>query len=139
MNELKLHEKFIGKEYGIIGDGGFIFNKKGEKERIHRKKPSKKPRNRLLTNAQKSHNTKLSEVRVVVENSIHVIKTYRVLGGVFHYWRNGHGQINGSHVLTICIALANQRIKQKPLRTDDWKASEVAKFLLSGPKGFIKV
>ena len=62
MNELKLHEKFIGKEYGIMGDSGFTFNKKGEKERIHRKKPSKKPQNRLLTNAQKSCNTNLPEV-----------------------------------------------------------------------------
>ena len=123
MNELKLCEKFIGKEYGIMGDGGFTFNKKGEKERIHGKKPSKKPWNRSLTYAQKSRNTKLSEVRVVVENSIRVIKTYKVLAGVFRHWRNGHGQINGNHVLTICIALANQRIKQKPLRTDDWKAS----------------
>ena len=61
---------------------------------------------------------------MVVENSIHVIKTYKVLSGVFHHWRNGHGQINGNHVLTICIALANQRIKQKPLHADDWKASD---------------
>ena len=61
---------------------------------------------------------------MVVENSIHVIKTYKVLGGVFRHWRNGHGQINGNHVLTICIALANRRIKQKPLHTDDWKASD---------------
>ena len=124
MNELKLREKFIGKEYGIMGNSGFTFNKKGEKERIHRKKPYKKPWNRSLTYAQKSHNTKLSEVRVVVENSIHVIKTYKVLSGVFHHWRNGHGQINGNHVLTICIALANRRIERKPLRTDDWKASD---------------
>ena len=107
MNELKLHEKFIGKEYGIMGDGGFTFNKKGEKEGIHGKKPSKKLWNRSLTYTQKSQNTKLSEVRVVVENSICVIKTYKVLGGVFRHWRNGHGQINGNHVLTICIALAN--------------------------------
>ena len=107
MNELKLHEKFIGKEYGIMGNSGFTFNKKGEKERTHREKPSKKPWNRSLTNAQKSRNTKLSEVRVAVENSIRVIKTYKVLSGVFHHWRNGHGQINGNHVLTIYVALAN--------------------------------
>ncbi len=61
---------------------------------------------------------------MVVENSIHVIKTYKVLGGVFHHWRNGHGKINGNHVLTICVALANQRIKQKPLLDANWKASD---------------
>ena len=124
MNELKLREKFIGKEYGIMGDGGFTFNTKGEEERIHGKKPFRKPKNGLLTSAQKSQNTKLSEVRVVVENSIRVVKTYKVLGGVFRHWRNGHGQINGNHVLSICVALANRRIKQKPLRAVNWKASD---------------
>ena len=60
----------------------------------------------------------------MVENSIRVIKTYKILGGVFRHWRNGKGQINGNHVLTICVALANRRINKKPLCAADWKASD---------------
>ena len=77
---------------------------------IHSFKPHKKPRQRAFTNTQKRWNTKLSEVQVVFENSIHVIKTYKILSGVFWHWWNGKGQINGNHILTICITLANQRI-----------------------------
>jgi hypothetical protein len=39
-------------------------------------------------------------------------------------WRNRKGHIDGYHVLIICVALANQRIKQKPLFTTDRKASD---------------
>ena len=123
-NELKLRDRFVDKEFGIMGDGGFTFNVKGEEELIHGFKPHKKPRRRALTNIQKRWNTKLSEVRVVVENSIRVIKTYKILSGVFRHWRNGKGQINGNHILTICVALANRRIKKKPLRAANWKASD---------------
>ena len=82
-NELELRNRFIGKEYGIMGDGGFTFNIQSEEEVIHGFKPHKKPKQGTLTSAQKKWNTKLSEVRVVVENSIRVIKTYKILGGVF--------------------------------------------------------
>ncbi len=53
-NELGLRDKFIGKSYGILGDGGFTFNRK----------------NQDLTEDQKEFNKQLSELRVVVENSI---------------------------------------------------------------------
>ena len=49
---------------------------------IHGYIPQKKLKQGSLTYAQKFHNRKLSEVQVVVENSIHVIKTYKILGGV---------------------------------------------------------
>lgn len=123
-NELKLREMFVDKEYGIMGDGGFTFNRTDEEIEIHGYKPRKKPKGGTLTLDEKEWNRKLSEVRVVVENSIRVIKTYKILSGVFRHWRNGKGQIDGNHVLTICIALANRRIKQKPLRAANWKASD---------------
>ena len=107
-----------------MGNGGFTFNLKDEEILIEGFKPHKKPKRSTLTNAQKRWNTKLSEVRVVVENSICVIKTFKILSGVFRHWRNGRGQINGNHILTICVALANRRIKRKPLRAADWKASD---------------
>ena len=123
-NELNLREKFVGKEFGIMGDGGFTFNRIGEEQEIHGYKPYKKPSGGTLTMSEKEWNSKLSEVRVVVENSIRVIKTFKILGGIFRHWRNGQGQINGNHVLTICVTLANRRIKRKPLRAPNWKASD---------------
>ena len=48
---------------------------------------------------------------------------FKILSGVFCYWRNGKGQINGNNVLTVCVALVNRRIKQKRLHAADWKAS----------------
>ena len=62
MNELNLCKKFIGKEYGIMSDGGFTFDRVGGEEPIHGYKPHKKPKEGSLTYAQKSYNTKLSEV-----------------------------------------------------------------------------
>lgn len=123
-NELNLREKFVGKAYGIMGDGGFTFNRVGEEQVIHGFKPFKKPAKGTLTDEEKNWNTKLSEVRVVVENSIRVIKAFRVLGGVFRHWRKGQGQINGNNVLTICVSLANRKIKRNPLRSDNWMASD---------------
>jgi hypothetical protein len=110
-NELNLCEKFIGKEYRIMGNGGLTFNHAGEESKIHGYKPHKKLIGGVLTLGEKEWSTKLLEVQVVVKNSIHVIKTHKILSGVFHHWRNGKGQIDGNHVLTICVALANQRIK----------------------------
>ena len=66
-----------------MGNGSFTFNRVDEEEPIHGYKPHKKPKGGSLTYAQKLYNTKLSEVRVVIENSIRVIKTYKILGGVF--------------------------------------------------------
>ena len=69
-----------------MGDGGFTFNLKDEEILIEGFKPHKKPKRSTLTNAQKRWNTKLSEVQVVVENSIRVIKTFKILSGVFRHW-----------------------------------------------------
>lgn len=33
-NELNLREKFVGKEYGIMGDGGFTFNQSADEQQI---------------------------------------------------------------------------------------------------------
>ncbi len=33
-NELKVHELFLGKDYGVLGDGGFTFNLKNAHDHI---------------------------------------------------------------------------------------------------------
>lgn len=121
--ELELRKWFIEKPFGILGDGGFAFNPDQTEPRINGKKPVRKPRTGTLTTSEKQFNQKLSEMRVVVENSIRVIKTFKIMSTVFRHWRYGRGQINGNDILHVCVCLANRRIKQKPLRDPNWKAS----------------
>ena len=106
-NELNLREAFKNKEFGIMGDGGFTFNRNEDDIKIKGFKPFKKPKGGSLTNEEKNWNRKLSEVRVVVENAIRTIKRYKIMSGVFRHWRGGKGQIKGDHILTICVTLAN--------------------------------
>ena len=122
--ELNLRQRFVGKTFGIMGDGGFHFNTEDDEEKIIGYKPFKKPKGGLLTQEQKDYNTKLSEIRVVVENAIRVVKVFTILGGVFRHFRNGAGQINEQDILTICVSLANRKIRKTPLRSCDWTASD---------------
>ena len=123
-NLLNLRSLFLGKTHGIIGDGGFTFNPKTEPEQINGQKPVKKPRKSTLTARQKNWNRKLSEMRVIVENTIRVLKVFKIVGSVFRHWRNGHGQISIDMVVRICVALANRRIRKIGLRPLNWKASD---------------
>ena len=122
-NELQLRNWFIGKPYGILGDGGFSFNPDPTQPAINGKQPIRKPRKGVLTNEQKRYNHKLAEMRVVVENSIRAIKSFKIMSTVFRHWRYGQGQIDGNDILRVCVCLANRRIKKNPLRGPDWKAS----------------
>jgi hypothetical protein len=61
---MNLCEKFIGKEYGIMGDGGVTFNCTGEGSKIHGYKPHKKLTGGVLTLGKEEKNTKLSEVQL---------------------------------------------------------------------------
>ena len=123
-NELNLRQRFVGKTFGIMGDGGFTFNRVDDEQRIIGYKPFKKPKNGALKPDEKIWNTKLAEVRVVVENAIRVVKVFKILGGKFRHFRNGKGQIKEDDILTICVALANRKIKKTPLRCCDWTASD---------------
>ena len=106
-NQLDLQSHFVGKRFGVLGDGGFCFNQKNEKEPIHGQKPVKKKKKGTLTSDEKYWNGKLSEMRVIVENSIRVVKVFKVVGSVYRHWRGGRGQINVDHVMQICVCLAN--------------------------------
>ena len=85
-NLLNLHSFFLGKTYGIIGDGGFTFNTKTEPERINGEKPFKKLKKGTLTVHQKNWNRRLSEMRVIVKNTIWVLKVFKIVGLVFCHW-----------------------------------------------------
>jgi len=83
-NKLKIRKKFIEKEYGIIGDGGFYFNPQKEEREIKGIKPIKKDDN--FSFRDQIFNESLSEIRVVVENTIGRIKNWRIIGGIFHHF-----------------------------------------------------
>jgi hypothetical protein len=63
-NELDLRSRFVNKNYGIAGDGGFYFNRKSDTIPIIGYIPIKKQKNDSLTSEQKNYNRKLSELRV---------------------------------------------------------------------------
>lgn len=74
-NAHNIREKFIGKSYGIMGDGGFYFNRAEDTVEIKAAKPHKREQGKELTDDQKKFNRKLSQYRVVVENVIGQVLT----------------------------------------------------------------
>ena len=74
--------------------------------------PHKKPKGGELTDEQKAFNRRLSKVRVVVENTICQIKTFRVMADRYRHPRDSHND-----VFNIVAALVNRRIHRRPLRT----------------------
>ena len=122
-NDLNLQQRFVGKTFGIMGDGGFTFNRVEDEQKIIGYKPFKTPKGGLLNDEEKLWNKKLSEVRVVVENSFRVVKVFKILGRIFCHFQNGKGQIQENDILTICMSLANRKIKRNPLCSHFWTAS----------------
>jgi hypothetical protein len=43
---------------------------------------------------------------------------------VFRHWRNGEGQLNVDDILQVVVVLTNRKIKQSPLRNEDWIAPQ---------------
>jgi hypothetical protein len=72
---------------------------------------------------------KLSEVHVVVEITFHVVRVFKILGGIFHHFQNGKGQIQENNLLTIYMSLANWKIKKNPLHSPDWSSSNFHEML----------
>jgi hypothetical protein len=73
--------------------------------------PDKKPKGGELTEAQKARNRRISHYRIVVENTICQLKTFRVLAHVYRHARESH-----SDVFAIVATLINRRIRRRPLR-----------------------
>lgn len=73
--------------------------------------PDKKPKGGELTDEQKVRNRRISHYRIVVENTICQLKTFRVLAHVYRHARESH-----SDVFAIVAALVNRRIRRRPLR-----------------------
>jgi hypothetical protein len=43
---------------------------------------------------------------------------------VFRHWRNGEGQLNVDDILQVVVVLTNSKVKQSPLRNEDWIAPQ---------------
>jgi len=118
------HDKKLYDESGVggkleadeamMGDSGFQGIQLGHRAVL----PHKKPKGGELTQAQKEYNRRVSQVRVVVENSIAQIKLFRVTAEVYRHARENH---NG--IFQIVAALVNRRIRRHPLRRVAWSVS----------------
>ena len=97
----------LNDDEAVMGDSGFQGIQKGHLAVL----PDKKPKGGALTDAQKARNRRLSHYRVVVENTICQLKTFRVLAHVYRHARTSH-----SDVFAIVVVLVNRRIRCHPLR-----------------------
>ena len=91
----------------MMGDSGFQGIQKDHLAVL----PDKKPKGGELTDEQKAHNRRISHYRIVVENTICQLKTFRVLAHMYRHARESH-----SAVFAIAAALVNRRICRCPLR-----------------------
>ena len=136
-NSLQLRELFIGKKFGIMGDGGYTFNVKDEKFRIIGINPYTKPKNskgviRELTEEEKKFNRKVSQTRVIAENTFSRIKNWGILSGKYrHYSPQRTFFIDPNTVFRTCCYLTQMQILKKPLRSLEWvHPSKKCSFLL---------
>ena len=117
------HDKKLYDESGVgdkldddeamMGDSGYQGIQQGHRARL----PHKKPKGGELTQEQKDYNRRVSQIRVVVENTIAQIKIFRVTAAIYRHARKNH---NG--IFQVVAVLVNRRIRQRPLRRAAWSA-----------------
>lgn len=116
---------YLGKSYGIIGDGGFTFNPKGVKEKILGLGPFR--RNKEFNDEKKDFNRGLSEIRVVIENVNNKLKNWRILDGKYRHSIQKDGFIDIQMVFRACCILTQISIMRKNLRKEGWKPKSSGK------------
>jgi hypothetical protein len=139
-NELGLRDLFVGKDYGIGGDGGFTFNYKQKKRSVDdiiSATPNKRPRRTKknptkgkLTAIQKRQNTELSRTRVIIENTNRRLKMYKIVGSKFRHYHAGAKVQSGKGitpalVMKVVAGLTNRYLKRHPLRDEGWQPRDV--------------
>ena len=104
-----------------MGDLGYTFNVKDEKCKIIGVTPHRKPPNGELTEEEKTFNTKLSQARVVVDNTFSRTKNWEIVSGKYrHYSTDKDFLIDPNKVFKICCYLTQLHLKKIPLRDDEW-------------------
>lgn len=138
--ETELRSRFVNKPYGIIADGGFTFNYQDKTRSLPdiiaftlHKRPRRtkaNPERGRLTGEQKRENVELSKTRVVVENTIHRLKIYKILGTKLrHYWP-GNDTLEDKGISPVLIVrvvamLTNRAIHCNPIRSMNWVPENV--------------
>lgn len=78
--------------------------------------PMKKPPNRVLTRRERDINNNISSHRAIVENAIHVLKGWSIIGYV--YRQDRHDLASASRIVRIIAALYNLRFARTKLRAE---------------------
>jgi hypothetical protein len=78
--------------------------------------PMKKPRNRELNEQERESNTDISSHRAVVENVIHQLKGWTILGTTYRGDRNDIHQ--ATMIVKVVAAIYNMRLNRIPIRVD---------------------
>jgi len=97
----------LDEDEAMMGDSGY----QGIQHQHRAVLPDKKPRGGELTDDQKIRNHQISQARIVVENTIAQVKSFRVLADRYRHPRDSHNRAFG-----IVAGLVNQRIERRPLR-----------------------
>lgn len=98
---------YLDEDEAMMGDSGY----QGIQHEHLAVLPYKKPQGGQLTAEQKEHNRQVSRIRVVVENTIAQIKTFRIIAEVYRHAREDYNAI----FRTVAV-LVNRRIRRHPLR-----------------------
>ena len=77
-------------------------------------------RDEVFTPEVKEHNAMLSKFRVVVENIIGQLKTWRILSCKYRNSMRGKGPVTFAKLHRIIVTMVNERLKVRPLRKDGW-------------------
>lgn len=124
-NRVPVRDWFVGKDYGLLADAGFTLNRTFDQLKIKGLTPKKRKRGQRLSAEDKLYNTRISQYRVIVENSIGQLKAWRVLKGVYRQHRESeHMHIALDDVLYVSAVLTNMRLEKKPLRAPGWKPKD---------------
>lgn len=136
-NQLKLRKLFYNKKYAIMEDSGYQgMHEQQRKPRNQERPPSitrvkaylpikKKRTDRLnegeeqLTEEERAYYTRLSKVRVVVENSIAKIKRWSFACSPFRHYHQGNKHSSEEfvgQVVRVIAYLANRQIRETTLR-----------------------
>lgn len=100
-----------------MGDAGFKFNRKKDEKTIIGYTPYKKSKKKELTDEQKDFNTRLSSLRVIVENTFGSLKKWRILAGKFrHFSPQKNNFFDVDQIFFICALLTQRKLKKNPLR-----------------------
>jgi hypothetical protein len=109
--EGKRHDKKLADEQdGAFPDGSKLWKDTGfqgyEPKNVQTFQPTKKPKGRDLSDAEKAANTLISKERIGIEHSLGGVKVFRIVHDVFRNVRTGFDDL----VMEVTCALHNFRI-----------------------------